>query len=163
MKIEIPGVKVRKMQEADLRAVLEIDRQSFSLPWSERTYRYELRHNQASRLLVATTTGSSPGVVGYLGFWLMSEQAHISTFAVDPAYRRQGIGRLLLQAGIKLARSMGASVISLEVRVSNDAAIRLYDQFAFEAVATKEAYYRDNEEDALVMVLHTEGDRGGRW
>ncbi len=145
------------MTEADIPAVVAIDRRSFPVPWSERSYRFELLENPAALLLVAEATGD-PGrlVVGYVGLWLLGEEAHISTLAVDPGYRRRGIGRQLLQAALDRATAAGAQAVTLEVRVSNAPAIALYRSFGFRQVGVRRGYYRDNREDALLMTWYRE-------
>lgn len=145
------------MTEADIPAVVAIDRRSFPVPWSERSYRFELLENPAALLLVAEAT-AEPGrpVVGYVGLWLLGEEAHISTLAVDPAYRRRGIGRRLLRAALERAAAAGAQAVTLEVRVSNAAAIALYRSFGFQEVGVRRGYYRDNGEDALLMTWYRE-------
>jgi ribosomal-protein-alanine N-acetyltransferase len=139
----------------DLPEVLAIDRLSFPSPWPERSYRYELAENRASTLLVADREeDGSRRVVGYLGFWLIADEVHISTLAVHPDERGQGIGRRLLQDGLRVARARGARMATLEVRPSNKVAIELYRDFGFKLVGRRAGYYRDNGEDALLMTLH---------
>ena len=142
------------MTLADLPAVLEIDRLSFALPWPERSYRFELSENPAAHLMVAESAGENHrAIVGYVGYWLIVDEAHISTIAVDPGLRGQGIGELLLSHALDGARNLGAEMATLEVRASNEAAINLYRKFGFQVVGRRAAYYRDNEEDALLMTL----------
>ena len=139
----------------DINRVVEIDRLSFSLPWSERTYRLELNENPAAHLFVAERNHDHGGeIVGYLGFWFIVDEAHISTFAVHPRERRAGIGSILLTNALEVASSLGAILVSLEVRVSNLAAISLYKGFGFEITGRRDNYYQDNYEDAFVMTLH---------
>jgi len=89
-------------------------------------------------------------IVGYGGFWLMAGEAHISTIAVRPEFRRSGIGELLLVAMIDRATELGAKVATLEVRVSNTAAQSLYRKYGFRQVGLRRRYYSNNE-DALIM------------
>jgi ribosomal-protein-alanine N-acetyltransferase len=90
-------------------------------------------------------------VIAYAGIWLMVDEAHVTTFAVLPAYRRRGIGGLLLVQLMELAADLGAAVCTLEVRLSNAAARRLYQSFGFRPVGVRPRYYTDNGEDALIM------------
>jgi ribosomal-protein-alanine N-acetyltransferase len=90
-------------------------------------------------------------VVAYAGVWLMVDEAHVTTFAVLPAYRRRGIGGLLLSGLMALSADMGAAVVTLEVRLSNVAARQLYQRFGFRPVGVRPRYYSDNGEDALIM------------
>lgn len=160
---------IRSMTLDDLPAVLEIDRMSFPIPWPERSYRFELTENPASQLLVTIVhERSGPRLVGYVGFWLIVDEAHISTLAVHPDYRRLGIGAELLEAGLERGARMGADSATLEVRVSNTAAVNLYRKYGFQVVGRRAKYYRDNDEDALLLTLsglrrrQAKADGGGR-
>jgi len=145
---------VRSMTVEDLSAVLEIDRWSFALPWPERSFRFELTENEAARLLVADVAwGGRTRVGGYLGYWLLVDEMHISTLAVHPDLRGQGLGEQLLVAGLEQARRQGADLATLEVRPSNTIAVSLYRKYGFELAGRRRAYYRDNNEDALLMTL----------
>lgn len=147
-------IAVRPMGLDDLPAVMEIDRLSFSLPWPERSFRFELTGNDASHLLVAEMpVGGEARVAGFLGYWLLVDEMHISTLAVHPEMRGRGIGELLLQAGLERAWIQGADMSTLEVRPSNKAAIALYSKYGFDLVGRRRKYYQDNNEDALLMTL----------
>jgi ribosomal-protein-alanine N-acetyltransferase len=139
----------------DLARVLDIDRLSFPLPWPERTYRYELMENSAARLLVAQDPSvQGESVVGYIGYWLIVDEAHISTIAVHPDFRRQGIAEEMLRSALWDAAARGAELATLEVRPSNAAAIALYRKYAFDVAGRRTRYYRDNDEDAWIMSLN---------
>jgi ribosomal-protein-alanine N-acetyltransferase len=148
----LPRYLIREMTLEDIPAVLEIDRVSFSNPWPERSYRYELKENPAAQLFVATLDDDA--VVGYLGYWLIGDEVHISTFAVKPEFRMQGIGEDLLMNSLSAASERGARIGTLEVRESNHPAIALYEKLGFEIVGSRKAYYRDNNEDAVLMTLY---------
>ena len=90
-------------------------------------------------------------IVGYAGLWLMTDEAHITTIAVDPDFQGNGLGELLLVALIDRARQIGARWLTLEVRVSNEVAQRLYEKYTFKEMGVRRRYYSDNGEDALVM------------
>jgi [ribosomal protein S18]-alanine N-acetyltransferase len=146
---------IRKMEEKDIRQVHEIDKMSFSLPWPERSFRFELTENPSTRLWVAEAhkdDGSSE-VVGLLVMWIIIDEGHIGTFAVHPDYRRLGIGRKLLARSLLEASKEGLVQVFLEVRRSNSAAIRLYEELDFKVDGIRARYYRDNGEDALLMRL----------
>jgi ribosomal-protein-alanine N-acetyltransferase len=96
---------------------------------------------------------TSAPIVGYGGLWLSADEAHVTTIAVDPAHRRRGVGELLLNGLIDQAYELGAAMITLEVRVSNDAAQRLYLKYGFTVVGARRRYYTDNGEDALLMSI----------
>ena len=145
----LPRHFIQKMTLEDIPTVLEIDRVSFSNPWPERSYRYELTDNPAARLFVAKLDDGA--VIGYLGYWLIGDEVHISTFAVQPEFRMQGIGEDLLRSALAAAAEKGARVATLEVRESNDPAVKLYEKLGFEVVGSRPRYYRDNDEDAILM------------
>jgi ribosomal-protein-alanine N-acetyltransferase len=132
----------------DIPAVLDIERRSFTTPWPPEAFHQELNHNRLARYTVARQGGA---VVGYAGVWLMVDEAHITTFAVHPDWRRQGVGRRLMQALLIAAREMGAVHMTLEVRVSNEAAQALYQQHGFTIAGRRERYYTDDNEDAYIM------------
>ncbi|MBM3118761.1 MAG: ribosomal-protein-alanine N-acetyltransferase [Chloroflexi bacterium] len=90
-------------------------------------------------------------IIGIAGFWVMVDEAHITTLAVRNAYRRQGIGERLLIAIVEMAAELKADVVTLEVRVSNKQAQALYNKYSFQIVGTRRAYYTDNGEDAILM------------
>ena len=140
------------MTPEDIPEVLEIDRVSFPNPWPERSYRYELTDNPAAQLYVVKLDDGA--VVAYLGYWLIADEVHISTFAVKPDFRMQGIGEDLLKTALISAWERGARVATLEVRESNDSAIRLYEKLGFGVVGSRARYYRDNDEDATLMTLN---------
>lgn len=142
------SVRVAPMELADVPAVLDIERRSFSTPWPPEAFHQELTHNRLARYTVARQGGA---VVGYAGVWLMVDEAHITTFAVHPDWRRQGVGRRLMQALLIAAREMGAVHMTLEVRVSNDGAQALYQQHGFAIAGRRERYYTDDQEDAYIM------------
>lgn len=141
---------IRKMTLEDIRAVVELDQISFSLPWPERSFRFELTDNPASRCWVAEADGR---VVGMLVAWLFVDEAHIATIATHPDYRRQGIARKLLTYALQSALREGAQSSFLEVRESNVPAQDMYRKFGYVEVGRRKSYYRDNNEDAILMNL----------
>ena len=145
-----PPVKltIAAMQIADLDVVQAIERASFSSPWPPNAYRSELETNRLANYLVARVDGE---IVGYGGMWLMVDEAHITTFAVHPSWRRQRIGERLLLAFLDLAVARQAHEATLEVRLSNLAARRLYEKYGFRPVGLRPRYYSDDNEDALIM------------
>jgi ribosomal-protein-alanine N-acetyltransferase len=148
-------IEVRAMMQKDIERVHQIDVASFSLPWPVRSYRFELEENQASRLYVAEVKNEHGEtlVVGMVVLWFILDEAHIGTFAIDAAYRRQGIGRRLLAESLLQAYNNGVRRCFLEVRRSNLAAQALYQIFGFHVATIRPRYYRDNGEDALMMTL----------
>ena len=144
------NITFRKMTVEDISAVVELDRKSFSLPWPERSFRFELTENPASRCWVAELDGH---IVGMIVVWLIVDEAHVATIATDPQYRRQGIGKRLLAHALRELIDDGARSSFLEVRETNLAAQDMYRKFGYEATGRRRHYYRDNDEDALLMTL----------
>jgi ribosomal-protein-alanine N-acetyltransferase len=149
-------VTIRPMREDDIERVQAIDKLSFSLPWPERAYRYELKENPASLLRVAEVEAldGKREVTGMAVVWLILDEAHIATIAVHPDYRRQGVGERLLLAILEGSARRGAQHAMLEVRAGNQIARNLYQRFGFVVVGRRPNYYRDNSEDAVLMNLH---------
>jgi len=90
-------------------------------------------------------------ILGFAGFWIMADEAHITNVAVRKIYRRQGIGELLLISMIDLAKELNARNLTLEVRASNTAAQKLYSKYGFSQVGLRHGYYTDNKENAVLM------------
>jgi ribosomal-protein-alanine N-acetyltransferase len=141
-------IVVDAMTVDDLPAVQAIEQASFTTPWPPQAYRNELESNRLATYVVARAGGA---VVAYAGIWMMIDEAHITTFAVDPRWRRQGIGERLLLALLGLAKDRRAREATLEVRLSNLAARRLYEKYGFRPVGIRPRYYSDDNEDALIM------------
>jgi [ribosomal protein S18]-alanine N-acetyltransferase len=141
-------VSIEAMRLEDLDEVQRIEEASFTTPWPPNAYRSELLTNRLASYLVARADAR---IVAYGGMWLMVDEAHITTFAVHPAWRRQRIGERLLLAFLDLARDRHAREATLEVRLSNLAARRLYEKYGFRPVGLRPRYYSDNNEDALIM------------
>ena len=136
------------MKVEDLPGVHEIERASFSTPWPAHAYRHELENNRLAHYIVARCGDQ---IAGFAGMWLLVDEAHVTTFATRPEWRRQGIGERLLLALLDLAAARGAHEATLEVRPSNMPARRLYEKYGFKVVGTRTRYYSDNNEDALIM------------
>lgn len=137
--------------EADLDAITEIERLSFPTPWTRQAFAEELSRPWAR--LHILREAKSGRAVGFCNYWLVADELHVLTIAVHPQARRQGhashiLRHILAEAGQKRVRK-----ISLEVRVSNQAAQALYRKFGFRLVGTRPRYYANNGEDALLMDL----------
>jgi len=148
-------VLIRPMQLADLDQVYTIDKLSFTIPWPIRAFQYELNENPFSKSWVAEVnlSGQEPQVVGMTVIWLVIDETHIATIAVHPDFRRQGIGAMLLETILCEANSQEMQQVTLEVRAGNIGAKRLYQTYGFEIVGERPRYYKDNNEDALIMTL----------
>ena len=146
---------LRTLTTADIPALLAIERFSFPTAKSEAMYAYELTQNKLAhyQALTRLETGEAEKFLGYAGDWIIAGEFHISMLAVDPALRRQGLGQLLLLNILFQALEKKASLVTLEVRVSNEAAQKLYQKYRFEEVRIRRRYYRDTGEDAIVMAV----------
>lgn len=144
------SMEIRRMTLDDVPAVVALDQQSFSLPWPERSFRFELTDNPNSRCWVAEVDGR---IVGTIIAWLLVDEAHIATIATHPDHRRQGIARKLLTYALRYMSREGAVTSFLEVRESNTAAQEMYRRFGYEAVGRRKRYYKDTDEDAILMTL----------
>ncbi|HEY8178788.1 MAG TPA: ribosomal protein S18-alanine N-acetyltransferase [Candidatus Limnocylindria bacterium] len=154
---------VDAMRTADIEAVHEIERLSFSSPWPTYAFEQELRGNRLARYVVARAgTIDGDRVVGFAGLWLMVDEGHITTFGVHPDWRRQGVGARLMLRLVDIALELGAARMTLEVRVRNQAAQELYRRFGFAIAGTRVRYYTDNGEDAFVMTTPALSDAAMR-
>ncbi|HLA98883.1 MAG TPA: ribosomal protein S18-alanine N-acetyltransferase [Anaerolineales bacterium] len=161
------AIAIRPMRLSDLAPVVLIDQLSFSLPWPESAFRYELVDNPRSFILVAELARqeAAPQVVGVIVIWEILDEAHIATLAVHPDQRRLGIASKLLLSALKIALTRGARTATLEVRSRNPAAQALYQKFRFEVVGRRPRYYRDDNDDALIMTVDVRqvDDQGRRY
>jgi ribosomal-protein-alanine N-acetyltransferase len=138
------------MRLDDIEEILEIEPVAFgSHHWSHQSFVNEL-NNTMGNYFAAVDDGFKR-LCGYSGFWLIGDEAHITTLAVHPDHRRQHIGERLLVNDIIEAKRVGARWITLEVRVSNEAAQKLYYKYGFKNLGVRRNYYQDNDEDALVL------------
>jgi ribosomal-protein-alanine N-acetyltransferase len=170
--------QVRPMTMGDIPQVTEIEREAFPTTWPPTAYRRELANRLARYLVVSDRTATTPTppvrgtlrrsfvdvllgrpvpvattdqIVGYLGLWLMVDQAHIVAIAVRQDYRGRGLGDLLMAEAIEASLASGVESVTLEVRRSNELAQRLYEKYGFLKVGVRKGYYSDNREDAVVM------------
>ena len=145
------------MRQDDLDEVMLIERAAFRHPWSPELFRRELEHDWSTILVAVEPLSSAPGrgsdrLIGFLIFWLVHDEVHILNVAVAPEHRRKGVARALMSETEKRAFTANASLMTLEVRRSNQAALDLYREFDYRAVGVRPNYYVDEGEDAIVMV-----------
>lgn len=155
-------LELKPLTQQDLQAAIELDQVALGGLWSLDGYTRELDSPNSELLVLAQhpcpsdgascTTGPCP-LLGLGCLWAILDEGHITLLATHPAYRHQGLGQAMLWALIALARQRGLEWVTLEVRVSNRAAIALYRKFGFQEVGCRRQYYRDNGEDALVLWL----------
>ena len=164
---------------ADIPEVIAVERASYSMTWPAKAYDYELQQNDLAHYFVLRTlqqpanrppdsltnspNGQLPGdqaavvagrhqpVIGLGGFWLMADEIHINTIAVQPGWRRLGLGEWLLVTLLQAGQALGVAFATLEVRSSNQAALALYYKYKFHNVGRRRHYYSDNGEDALIL------------
>lgn len=136
------------MRKRHLRAVLEIEQELSTQPWTTGVFLSELAQRETRVYLVARVRGK---VVGFLGLMRAVDDAHVTNVGVAPAWQRRGIATRLLAAGARAALARGCENLTLEVRVSNTAAQGLYRRFGFVPAGVRRKYYPDNREDALIM------------
>lgn len=141
-------VLIRPMELRDVDGVWEIEKLSFSTPWSRESFLQEMNGNDKARYVVAVLGDT---VVGYGGMWFIIDEAHITNIAVHPDYRQRSVGEKIVEGMLRTARESGISSLTLEVRVSNTPAINLYSKLGFKEYGKRKGYYEDTGEDALIM------------
>ncbi|MEK5176340.1 ribosomal protein S18-alanine N-acetyltransferase [Heyndrickxia sp. FSL W8-0496] len=148
MRKSMMDIQLRKATLADLDGIMEVEVQSFTLPWSREAFYNEFVKNHFAVYFVLE---DKERIIGYCGVWLVVDEAHITNIAVLPEYRGQQLGELLLRSMMEFASESGAKSMTLEVRVSNTIAQSLYKKLGFFEGGIRKNYYSDNQEDALVM------------
>lgn len=168
-----PNLTLRYMTMDDVPQVGIIDRLAFDVPWSKRSYEYEIQESPNSYMAALELTGEKPLafwqrwiphlngsdrverlIAGYGGLWQMGSEAHISTIAVHPRMRGRGWGEILLAGMVRRSIMIEAEKVVLEVRVSNTRAQNLYHKYEFRLARVKAGYYHNNNEDAYEMHLN---------
>jgi ribosomal-protein-alanine N-acetyltransferase len=151
------------MREADIGTVQEIEREIFSTPWPRNAYYRELASRSSAHYVVLRQEGTvempagnhaadfDAGIIGYGGMWRMYDEAHVTTIGVRRDLQHRGHGRVLFAGLVQAAYDMGAKWVTLEVRTSNENAMRMYEGFGFKVIGRRKGYYTDNGEDAIVM------------
>lgn len=140
---------IRRMTEKDIDSVWEIERLSFSVPWSRESFLSELENDYAIYFVYE----EDAKVWGFAGMHHIVDEGHITNIAVHPQKRRQGIGKALLDALICYAKENGIIGLTLEVRSRNIAAISLYKSFGFKEMGLRKNYYTNPSDDAVIMWL----------
>ncbi|RMF93168.1 MAG: ribosomal-protein-alanine N-acetyltransferase [Candidatus Schekmanbacteria bacterium] len=144
-------IVISKMSIQDVPFVVEIENKCFSRPWTEEMFLFELKRSRVSKMYCARLDPKKNILCGYVCFWLFPGEAQITNIAVDPLYRRKGIGRKLLKHAIKRISQKNINEIFLEVRVSNAPALCLYESEGFVKIGRRKRYYSDTGEDAFLM------------
>ncbi|MCH4889260.1 ribosomal-protein-alanine N-acetyltransferase [Acidaminobacter sp. JC074] len=136
------------MTVEDLDQVMSLELACFSVPWTRESFENELTKNMLAKYIVIEEEGE---IIGYGGVWYIMDEGHITNVAIHPEHRKKGLGKLLVEKMKHNARIQGIKHMTLEVRVSNVAAITLYSRMGFEKAGIRPKYYTDNNEDALIM------------
>jgi len=139
---------VRPMTEDDLPEVTAIENQSFSSPWTTEAFQSELRNNVLAYYNCLVFQGQ---IIGYMGYWSIFGEAHVTNMAIHPDYRHWGWGEYFFRSVMKQCVNSGIERMTLEVRASNLAAQNMYTKLGFRSVGRRKKYYSDNQEDALIM------------
>jgi ribosomal-protein-alanine N-acetyltransferase len=142
-------IEFRKLKLRDLSAIEEIERTSYPTPWSRSMFAGELA--KPSSICLGAVDGETDELIGYLIISRYVDAWHVMNIAVAPEYRRRGIARRLMERLFEVTARDARRGYTLEVRVSNEAAIRLYEGLGFRARGVRRGYYTDNREDALIM------------
>lgn len=140
-------IKIRRMTWLDVEEVTAVEEASFAIPWTKEAFMNEMLRNEQAIYFVAV---QDRRVIGFAGVWQIVDEGHITNIAVLPEFRGQGVGNQLLHALVTYARAQSLAALTLEVRVSNVGAQKLYEQFGFECAGRRKRYYQDNNEDALI-------------
>jgi len=144
-------ISLRKMKEEDVDRIVEIERLSFTTPWSKYAFLSEI-YNQPISCPFVIEDSRKNKIIGYVIYWIIGDEAHINNIALHPEFRGQGIGEYVLRKIIELIKKAGAKFISLEVRPSNIPARKLYQKLGFRLEAIRKNYYINPREDALILV-----------
>ncbi len=140
---------IRYMKEADIPSVVEIERMSFSTPWSETSFYNEIYNHRS----IAKVAALGEDVVGYVCTKQVADEGHILNLAVHPDYRRRGIATALVENILEELKVNACRFLYLEVRISNYTARKLYESFGFKVVGVRKGYYVIPKEDAVIMML----------
>src|SRR5438105_14898330 len=143
-----PELAIQRMRRRHLKGVMAIERRVYPRPWSPNLFLAEMNETRDRLYLVARVDRD---IVGYGGVMVNGDEAHVTTIAVDPEHHRRKIGTRLLYELVQGALRLGATAVSLEVRVTNWGAQRLYGRFGFRPVGIRKNYYQETGEDALIM------------
>ena len=177
--IQVEPFSFEAMRWEDVSTVMAIEHRSFTLPWSANTYRHELLENKHAHYFVLRHRDQEsiprlrwlsrwmrrPPVlqmIGYGGFWMITDEAHISTIAIDIGWRGRSLGEYLLASMIDRSMALNAAQVTLEVRETNRVAQNLYRKYGFEITGKRLRYYQDNDENAFLMIAYGVNSEGYR-
>ena len=144
------SITIKKMTALNIDGLVKIENECFSKPWTYSGFENELK-NDSSHFYVALCGGSE---IGYMGFYTILDEGYVANIAVLPEYRRQGIAGSLIKNAINHCRENKLAFLSLEVRKSNENAVRLYKRFGFEVVGERKNFYSSPVENAFIMTKY---------
>ncbi len=145
---------IRKAELRDAEDMAIIDELSSPIPWRMESFEREIEENKIAFYIVAEIDGD---IAGYMGLWRVADEGHITNVCVAPKYRRMRVATAMMQTVFDVCGREGILDYTLEVRVSNDPAIALYEKQGFKGVGVRKDYYFDNHEDAMIMWKMTSG------
>ena len=147
--MKISNIRIEEMTKDDVEAVVKIEEEAYGEHhWAKSSFYDEMSNNLARYYAAKTLDGE---LVGYAGTWHIIDEGHITTIAVKKDYLRNHIGEAIVHSIIEDCYKEGVKYLTLEVRVSNIPAIKLYEKYGFQSLGTRKGYYQDNNEDALIM------------
>lgn len=146
--INIDDVKVRNMNILDIDDVMNVETQCFTIGWSKESFEYEMKENNKALYVIAEYQGT---LLGYAGLWKILDEGHITNIAVLKDFRKNGIATLMLNTLLDLAQKDSVNSFTLEVKKTNNVAISLYQNLGFEACGVRKGYYKDTNDDAIIM------------
>ena len=145
----ITEIKIEKMTKDDVEDVVKIEEEAYGKHhWAKSSFYDEMSNNLAKYYVAKLPSGE---IAGYAGTWHIIDEGHITTIAVKKEYLRNHIGETIIKAIIDDCYRDNVKYLTLEVRVSNIPAIKLYEKYGFQSLGTRKGYYQDNNEDALIM------------
>ncbi len=141
---------IRRAEERDIHEIAELEKLCFPTPWSEQSFRDEIIKN-AIAVYMVTEDQNLGRIVGYAGLWRILDEGHVTNVAIHPDYRGRGLGKKMMEELLRCVEDQAVCRETLEVRISNEAAIRMYYDLGFREAGRRKGYYEDNGEDAIIM------------
>lgn len=146
---KLSEIFIKNMTKDDVESVVEIEEEAYGKHhWAKASFYDEMSNNLAKYYVAKTREGE---IAGYAGTWHIIDEGHITTIAVKKDYLRNHIGEALIHQIVEDCYKDKVKYLTLEVRVSNEPAIKLYEKYGFQSLGTRKGYYQDNNEDALIM------------
>ena len=147
--VKLSEIKISEMTREDIEGVVAIEEEAYGKHhWTKSSFYDEVSNSLARYYTAKTLSGE---LAGYAGTWHIMDEGHITTIAVKKDFLRNHIGEALICRIIEDCYKDGVKYLTLEVRVSNIPAVRLYEKYGFKSLGTRKGYYQDNNEDALIM------------